>query len=562
MTTFYFIAGFFAHMVFHRNGTGAFLLDRAKRIVVPLLVGWITIGPLIVLTLIWAIKRTFTAVPSGQGIPQFDFPLFHLWFLYYLLLLYGIVLLFRWCFVRFFDANGSIRARIDRWLHRWVQGHTVPLVLSVPLAVCLYFTPNWHLWFGIPTPDMGLTPRIPALVGYGTALAFGWLIHRQIDLLQVWKRRWLLHLAFAVAATFIGYRMAGTTSLDQVFTVSDSFKGIYAACYCFAAWNWVLAIVGTALRFFSGASAARRYISDASYWLYLTHLPLVMALQVLVMRWNLHWSIKFSLIVATATALLLLSYHYLVRFTYIGEVLNGRRRRRIETETSLPERSIAEANNVAPGTSGISCLPHSAVAELSGVYKKFDNTVALDGIDLQIPRGRLLAILGPNGAGKTTAISLLLGLQEPDTGTVRVFGESPHLIEVRRQIGVMMQEVTLAPDLRARELVDLTASYYPMPLSVNEVLELTNTVSLAERPYGKLSGGQKRQVQLAMALVGKPLLLFLDEPSVGLDVQAREMMWKLLRQLVGKGISIVLTTHYLEEAEALADRVAVLAKGR
>ena len=202
------------------------------------------------------------------------------------------------------------------------------------------------------------------------------------------------------------------------------------------------------------------------------------------------------------------------------------------------------------------------LAELSGAKKKFGNTVALDGLDLQVRGGELFSVLGPNGAGKTTAISLLLGLQQPDAGTALLFGKSPHLVETRRRIGVMMQEVTLAPELRVREQIDLVASYYPSPLTPAAAMELTNTTSLADRPYGKLSGGQKRQVQFAMAIVGRPKLLFLDEPTVGLDVQARELMWVTLRNLVNNGASIVLTTHYLEEAEALADRVAVLAKGR
>jgi ABC-2 type transport system ATP-binding protein len=202
------------------------------------------------------------------------------------------------------------------------------------------------------------------------------------------------------------------------------------------------------------------------------------------------------------------------------------------------------------------------IAELAGVYKRYGHTVALDGIDLEVPSGKLLAILGPNGAGKTTAISLLLGLKKPDAGKVTIFGKSPLLLETRRQVGVMMQEVTLAPELRARELIDLTASYYSYPLTVKEVMELTNTTALAKRPYGKMSGGQKRQVQFAMALVGRPKLLFLDEPTAGMDIQAREMMWSMMRQLVRDGTSIVLTTHYLEEAEALADHVVVLNKGR
>jgi ABC-type multidrug transport system ATPase subunit len=553
MATFYFIAGFFAHMAFHRKGAAGFLRDRAKRILVPLLVGWATMGPLVVLALILGIKLSGSEAPPARNLPKLDFPLFHLWFLYYLLMLYAVILLVRWGFVKFLDAGGRIRNRIDGWLCRWVQGYGASLILAAPVAVCLYFTPNWILWLGIPTPDISLTPQIPSLVAYGPAMAFGWLLHRQMDLLQVWKRRWLLHLTVAVAATVFSYRLVASTS-DPAMEVPDSLKLTYAVCYCIAIWNWVFAIVGMTLRFFSGASAARRYVSDSSYWLYLTHLPLVMALQAVMMQWNLHWSVKFLLTVTVATGLLLLSYHYLVRFTYIGEVLNGRRRRRSKIVMAAESRPLVVSKAADPQS--------PVVAELSRVHKRYGNTVALDGVDLEVPRGSLFAILGPNGAGKTTAISLLLGLLEPDAGDASLFGQSPHLIEVRRLIGVMMQEVALANELRARELIDLTASYYPMPMTNEEIIELTRISSLAGRPYGKLSGGQKRQVQFAMALVGRPKLLFLDEPTAGLDVQAREIVWDLLRRLVKDGTSIVLTTHHLEEAEALADRVAVLNKGR
>jgi ABC-type multidrug transport system ATPase subunit len=207
-------------------------------------------------------------------------------------------------------------------------------------------------------------------------------------------------------------------------------------------------------------------------------------------------------------------------------------------------------------------MTHSCLAELVGVRKRFGNVVALDGFDLQVRPGELLAVLGPNGAGKSTAISLLLGLRQPDAGTARLFGLPPGQVEARRRIGVMMQEAALAAELRVREHIELVASYYPEPLATDEVLARTNLTSLANRPYGKLSGGQKRLAQFAVALCGRPSLLFLDEPTVGLDVQARATMWAALRQLVGDGCSIVLTTHYLEEAEALADRVVVIARGK
>jgi len=202
------------------------------------------------------------------------------------------------------------------------------------------------------------------------------------------------------------------------------------------------------------------------------------------------------------------------------------------------------------------------LAELRGVRKRYGTITALDGLDIQVRRGEVLGILGPNGAGKSTALSLLLGLQAPDAGAVRLFGEPPELRSARRRIGVMMQDTMLAPELRVREHLDLFASCYEHALSLAEVTALTGTEAIAERPYGQLSGGQKRQALFGIAVCGRPDLLFLDEPTVGLDVQARAHVWKTVRELLTNGASIVLTTHYLEEVEALADRVAVLSRGR
>jgi ABC-2 type transport system ATP-binding protein len=207
-------------------------------------------------------------------------------------------------------------------------------------------------------------------------------------------------------------------------------------------------------------------------------------------------------------------------------------------------------------------MGNANIAELAAVSKRFGNVVALHEFSLAVRPGELLALLGPNGAGKTTAISLLLGLEQPDKGSARLFGLAPESIEARRRVGVMLQEAALAPELRVCEQIDLVAAYYPDPMPLDQILQLTGLAPLGRRPYGQLSSGQKRHVQFAMALVGRPRLLFLDEPTVGLDIQSREMVWDTLRRLIADDGSIVLTTHYLEEAEALADRVAVIAKGR
>ena len=205
---------------------------------------------------------------------------------------------------------------------------------------------------------------------------------------------------------------------------------------------------------------------------------------------------------------------------------------------------------------------HDPIARLDGAIKRYGRLTALDGADLQLHRGELLALLGPNGAGKTTAIALLLGLIRADAGRVELFGQDPQRIEARRRIGVMLQNAELPPTLRVGELLRLTASYYPAPRALAESAELAGVTDLLGRPYAKLSGGQQRRVQFALALCGRPELLFLDEPTVGMDIEARQKLWAAIRQLVAEGCSVLLTTHYLEEAEALADRVCVMSRGR
>jgi ABC-type multidrug transport system ATPase subunit len=322
--------------------------------------------------------------------------------------------------------------------------------------------------------------------------------------------------------------------------------------YVFALWSWSFAIIGLGLRFLSGESSVRRYIADSSYWLYLVHLPVVAAFGVFVGHWPMHWSVKFPLVLVASFTVLFASYHYLVRSTVLGQWLNGKR---------YPRKSAVTAARVVPAKS-VQAGKDDVVAKLEGVTRVYGKAVALDAVDLSIRRGELLALLGPNGAGKTSAIALWLGLAEPDGGVATLMGGSPLDVERRRSVGVMMQDVTLMTGMKVRELIDQTAAYYPDPISVDEAMAITQTTALGSRVYDKLSSGQKRQVQFALAVVGRPSIIFLDEPSVGLDVTARENLWTAIRTLRDSGCSILLTTHYLEEAEALADRVVVLAKGR
>ena len=210
----------------------------------------------------------------------------------------------------------------------------------------------------------------------------------------------------------------------------------------------------------------------------------------------------------------------------------------------------------------VASLTSAPLARLRGVRHHYGKTLALDGVDLALPAGQVLALLGPNGAGKSTAISLLLGLQRADAGTVELFGLPPQALEARRRAGVMLQAAAVPDTLKVRELIDLTRSYYPQPRSVADLVALAGLDGLMARRYGQLSGGQQRRVQFALAVCGRPELLFLDEPTTGLDIDARQTLWKAIRELRSQGCAVLLTTHYLEEAEALADRVVVVNHGR
>lgn len=203
-----------------------------------------------------------------------------------------------------------------------------------------------------------------------------------------------------------------------------------------------------------------------------------------------------------------------------------------------------------------------AVTQLIDVRKAYGKILALDGVSLALSSGEVLALLGPNGAGKSTLVGLLMGLLEADAGLTQLLGHVPQSITARRQAGVMLQAAGIADVATVRELVELARSYYPAPRPLADCLRMAGLGEIAQRRYGALSGGQQRRVQFAMAICGAPKVLFLDEPTTGLDIDARQRLWLAIRQLRAEGCAILLTTHYLEEAEALADRVAVLDRGR
>jgi len=201
-------------------------------------------------------------------------------------------------------------------------------------------------------------------------------------------------------------------------------------------------------------------------------------------------------------------------------------------------------------------------ASLENVTKHFGAVTALDDVTLEARRGEVLALLGPNGAGKTTAVSLMLGLLKPTRGEARLFGHDPDSPSAKVRVGTMLQISGLPATLTVREHLISFAAYYPAPLPIARVLEMADLEEVADRQYGRLSGGQRQRVHFALALIGDPDLMFLDEPTTGLDVGTRRAFWEQVRGLLGKRRTVVLTTHYLEEADALADRIVVLDDGR
>ncbi|WP_028846120.1 MULTISPECIES: ABC transporter ATP-binding protein [Thermocrispum] len=202
--------------------------------------------------------------------------------------------------------------------------------------------------------------------------------------------------------------------------------------------------------------------------------------------------------------------------------------------------------------------------QISGLVKRFGSAVAVDGVGLELPRGTLLALLGPNGAGKTTTVEIAEGLQRPDAGTVRVLGLDPHRdrARLRPRIGVMPQGGGAYPGVRTAEMLQLVASCAADPLDVRWLLDVLGLAKAARTPFKRLSGGQQQRLSLACAIVGRPELVFLDEPTAGMDPQARRLVWDLLAALRADGVSILLTTHLMEEAETLADQVVIIDRGR
>ncbi|SED49537.1 ABC transporter ATP-binding protein [Streptomyces sp. TLI_105] len=207
-------------------------------------------------------------------------------------------------------------------------------------------------------------------------------------------------------------------------------------------------------------------------------------------------------------------------------------------------------------------MKNETAVAFTGVTRSFGPVRAVDGIDLTIRRGETVALLGRNGAGKSTTIGLLLGLDEPDGGEVRLFDDTPARAVAAGRTGAMLQDGRPVPRVTVRELVTFVARTYPAPLPVAEALALAGLTELADRRVDRLSGGQVQRVRFAVALAGNPELIVLDEPTAALDVEAREAFWGSMRGYARRGNTVLFSTHYLEEADAHADRIVVIDSGR
>lgn len=232
----------------------------------------------------------------------------------------------------------------------------------------------------------------------------------------------------------------------------------------------------------------------------------------------------------------------------------------------MPECHSRGSAVVSPAPMGFGMPAALPAVELRGLRKRYRSgggeVDAVRDLDLRVGHGEVVALLGPNGAGKSTTIDLLLGLAHPDAGCVRVFGDAPRDAVRAGRVGVMLQDGGVPRDLTAREVVAMMAGLFPSPLPVDDALRLAGLASLAERRTERLSGGEVQRLRFAVAAVGRPRLLVLDEPTVGMDVDSRRAFWSAVRDVARDGAAVLFATHYLDEADAHADRAVLLAHGR
>ena len=328
MTAFFLIAGLFAHMLLGRRGTWGFIRDRLMRIANPLFGLWWVIFPAFIAVIVWKAAMDNGGVIPTDGPPPppltlETFPLLHLWFLWVLLLFYAAFLLLRAPFAAL-DRDGVVGRLSDR-LTGVLIGAWTPAVMAAPLALALWLTPDWIAFFGIPTPDKGFVPNPAAVVAFGSAFSLGLMLDRRRDLLGRIERLWPVFTVMGLGAGTGALVLSGGAGLSLAPMTDPSLKAATAGVYAFAVFASTFAVTALSLRFLSGYSAVRRYLADASYWVYLVHVPLVLVGQVLMLDAPLPWWGKLGGIVLGVMAVALISYELMVRHTFVGRFLNGRR---------------------------------------------------------------------------------------------------------------------------------------------------------------------------------------------------------------------------------------------
>jgi peptidoglycan/LPS O-acetylase OafA/YrhL len=305
---------------------------------------WPIVFAAIVAVLIWvAARANGGTMPQGEPPPSpltlEAWPLTHLWFLYVLLIFYAGALALRGLVV-LIDRDGALRARVLDPVVKAIAGPAAAMFLATPVFAALYFSPDWMAWFGIPTPDHGLVPDATALICYGLAFGFGWLVSRQTAVLQDWARHWFSNLSLGVFCIIVCLLMLGLTPV-----VTPSERGwetmLYAALYALAVWGWTLGLLGAAVRFMTRENPAVRYVADASYWIYIVHVPVLLTLQAAVQPLDLPWFAKYPMTLGLAFAIMFVSYELFVRYSWIGAILNGRRRRPAKVQRT-PKLAAAE----------------------------------------------------------------------------------------------------------------------------------------------------------------------------------------------------------------------------
>jgi peptidoglycan/LPS O-acetylase OafA/YrhL len=352
MSAFFLIAGFFARVLVERRGVKAFMKDRGKRIAIPLFlfgpVVMVMIGVGFVLGTLPHGIDALTALAQPPPVQASEVPpaaatgfnLAHLWFLYYLLIFYALALALR-ALVGAVDPRGGLATAGDRVIRFVMSGFWGPVLIAAPIAAYLWQHTAWNEWTGLPAP-FALTPDPTSLIGYGIAFGLGWLLNRQVELLLDLRKSWLVYLVAAVALTIFCLATIGTAPRWQGPNLEGTTRLLYTGAYMIGQWCWIFAFVGAAVRFLSNPSPTTRYLADASYWIYLMHLATVIFFLSLMRPYDWNWSIKVAVMVLGSMAILLVTYHYLVRFTWIGAILNGRRHPR-------PAKSPPADTAPAPG---------------------------------------------------------------------------------------------------------------------------------------------------------------------------------------------------------------------